>query len=281
VLKLREGIVELYRKVAVSVPPDVEEAMKAARELLEPGSEAERAVAEMLKGIRASRGKTTPVCEDTGVPVFYVSIPDGISHRQIEATIMEATRIATEKVPLKANAVDVVTGANTGDNTGEGFPVIYTEESAGTNLTIEMILTSPRDENEGRTYKLPVEEIGAKRDLEGVRKCVMDTVTKAGGRGCPPYIIGVGIGASREQAARLSKKQLLRKLSDANPNEILQAMEEQLVRDINGLGIGPLGLGGGLTALGVKLGVYHRHTESYIVDVSLSCWANRRGKLIW
>jgi len=280
-LKLREGIVELYRKVAVSVPPDVEDAMKTARDALEPGSDEEKAVTEMLKGIRASRGKTVPVCEDTGVPVFHVKIPVGISHREIENTIKEATRIATKKVPLSANAVDVITDTNTGDNTGDGFPVIYLEESASSNLTVELILTAPRDENEGQTYKLPVKELGAERNLDGVKKCVLDAVKRAGGRGCPPYIIGVGIGASREQAVRLSKLQLLRKLSDKNPNSTLQSLEEELLSDINSLGIGPLGQGGHLTALGVKVGAYHRHTESYIVDVSLSCWANRRGKLIW
>jgi fumarate hydratase class I len=136
-------------------------------------------------------------------------------------------------------------------------------------------------ENVGQLYKLPDEGLKAQRDLEGVRRCVIDTVVRAQGRGCPPYIIGVGIGASKDQVTRLAKDQLMRKLNDTNPTEELAALEGRLLKEINGLGIGPQGLGGRTTALGIKVGVNHRHPASYFVDVSVSCWATRRGRLIW
>jgi len=280
-LKLRDGVVELYRKVATSLPPDVEEAVKAACLLETEGSTAASTLAVIAENIRRARETFRPMCQDTGVPVFYVKVPVGLSHTELRNTIMEATREATLKVPLRPNAVDIVTEKNSGDNTGEGFPVIYFEETSAGTLTIDLMLKGAGSENAGQLYKLPLPEIGAQRDLEGVRRCVLDAVQKAQGRGCPPYIIGVGIGATKDQVTRLAKVQLMRKMNDTSKVRDLAELEQQLLRDINSLGIGPMGLGGRTTALGVKIGVNHRHPASYFVDISVGCWAMRRGRLIW
>ena len=143
------------------------------------------------------------------------------------------------------------------------------------------MLKGSGSENVGQLYKLPVEELKAERDLAGVRKCVIDTVYRAQGKGCPPYIIGVAIGASKDQVTKLAKVQLLRRLGDKNKHKFLYELEKRLLKDINLLKIGPLGFGGRTTALGVKIGVNHRHPASYFVDVSVSCWADRRARLIW
>jgi fumarate hydratase class I len=180
---------------------------------------------------------------------------------------------------LRPNAVDVLTDTNSGDNTGIGFPVVYIEEIRGSTLIIDLMLKGGGSENLGRLYKLPIQELAAERDLEGVRKCVLDAVYKAQGKGCPPYIIGVGIGAAKDQVSRLSKEQLLRGLEDTNQYPLLSRFEKRLLDDINRLGIGPLGFGGGTTALGAKIGVNHRHPAVYFVDVSVSCWADRRARL--
>ncbi|NJD55916.1 MAG: fumarate hydratase [Nitrospirae bacterium] len=280
-LKLRDGVVELYRKVATSLPPDVEEAVKASCAQEEEGSTAASMLSVIAENIRRARETFRPMCQDTGVPVFYVKVPVGLSHAELKNTIVEATREATEKVPLRANAVDVITEKNSGDNTGEGFPVIYFEETSAGTLTIDLMLKGAGSENAGQLYKLPLPEIGAQRDLEGVRRCVLDAVQKAQGRGCPPYIIGVGIGATKDQVTRLAKQQLMRKLNDTNKVAELAELEQRLLADINRLGVGPMGLGGRTTALGVKIGVNHRHPASYFVDVSIGCWAMRRGRLIW
>jgi len=280
-LKLRDGVVELYRKVATSLPPDIEEAVKAACLLETEGSTAASTLAVIAENIRRARETFRPMCQDTGVPVFYVKVPVGLSHTELRNTILEATREATVKVPLRPNAVDIVTEKNSGDNTGDGFPVMYIEETSAGTLTIDLMLKGAGSENAGQLYKLPLPEIGAQRDLEGVRRCVLDAVQKAQGRGCPPYVIGVGIGATKDQVTRLAKVQLMRKLNDASKVRELAELEQQLLRDINSLGIGPMGLGGRTTALGVKIGVNHRHPASYFVDVSVGCWAMRRGRLIW
>lgn len=280
-LKLRDGIVELYRKVATSLPPDIEDALKAALPREAAGSAAHSSLSIILENTRLARETVRPLCQDTGVPVFYLKVPVGLSQIELRETIIEATRMATDKVPLRPNAVDVVTEKNSGDNTGLGFPVIYFEETASGTLTIDLMLKGGGCENAGQTYRLPVSELNAQRDLEGVRRCVIDAVQKAQGKGCPPYIVGIGVGAAKDQVTRLAKEQLMRKLNDSNKVPELASLERRLLEDINQLGIGPHGMGGCTTALGVKIGVNHRHPASYFVDVSLSCWADRRGRLIW
>ncbi|MCG2708796.1 MAG: fumarate hydratase [Thermodesulfovibrionales bacterium] len=280
-LKLRDGIVELYRKVATSLPPDVEDSLKAACVSEKKGSNARYALEVILENIRIARETARPICQDTGVPVFYVKTPIGLSQIELEKTIIEATRVATEKVPLRPNAVDIITDKNTGDNTGIGFPVIYFRETPDSTLSIDLMLKGSGCENVGQTYKLPKEQLKADRDLDGVRKCVLDAVYRAQGRGCSPYTIGVGIGAAKDQVTRFAKEQLMRRLTDTNNIEVLFKLEKRLLKEINTLGIGPLGFGGKTTALGVKIGVNHRHPASYFVDISVCCWANRRGRLIW
>jgi len=280
-LKLRDGIVELYRKVATSLPPDVEDALKSAYASEKKGSNAKKSLEVILENIRLARETSRPICQDTGVPVFYVKTPIGLSQIELEKTIIEATRIATEKVPLRPNAVDIITDKNTGDNTGAGFPIIYFHETPDSTLSIDLMLKGCGCENVGQIYKLPNEELKADRDRDGVRKCILDAVYKAQGRGCPPYTIGGGIGAAKDQVTRLAKEQLMRRLTDINNSDILSKLEKRLLKEINALGIGALGFGGKTTALGVKIGVNHRHPASYFVDISVSCWANRRGRLIW
>jgi fumarate hydratase, class I len=280
-LDFRNAIVELYRTAASSLPSDVEASLRRAGGKEEKGSNAASALAAILENIGRARETGRPLCQDTGVPVFFIRIPCGISHLAVKGTIIKATRVASRNIPLRPNAVDVLTERNSGDNTGVGFPVIYCEETKGSSIVIDLMLKGAGSENIGQLYKLPVEDIGAERDLEGVRRCVLDAIYKAQGKGCPPYIIAVGIGASKDQVTRLSKEQLLREIEDVNSHKTLSALEKRLLRDVNRLGIGPLGFGGRTTALGVKVGVNHRHPASYFVDVSISCWADRRARLIW
>lgn len=279
-LKLRDGIVELYRKAATSIPPDVEEALKSSL-AVEDSPAAKEALGLIIDNIRTARQTAGPVCQDTGVPVFHVKTPRGLSQIELAKTIREATAIATEKVPLRPNAIDIITGENTGDNTGIGFPIIYFEETREDTLRLELLLKDAGCENAGQIYSLPVKELGAERDLEGVRRCVVDAVRRAKGKGCPPYTLGVGIGAADDQVAVLARQQLFRRLNDFSEYPAIADLEKRLLTDINELGIGPHGLGGRTTAIGVKIGINHRHAASYWVSVSVSCWASRRARLIW
>ena len=279
--ELHDAIVELYRRAATSLPADVENALKSSLRREDAGSNARSALSTILKNTDIARKTSRPICQDTGVPVFFLKVPAGFSHLKLREEIFKATRIATREIPLRPNAVDVLTDKNSGDNTGIGFPVIYIEETGSKRLTIDLMLKGSGSENIGQLYKLPIAELGAERDLEGVRRCVLDAVYTAQGRGCPPYIVGVGIGATKDQVTRLAKEQLIRTVEDSNEFKVLSGLEKNLLKDINRLGIGPLGLGGRTTAIAVKIGVNHRHPASYFVDVSMACWADRRARLIW
>lgn len=278
-LKLRDGIVELYKKVATSIPPDVEDAIKKSLSS-EKNPRDRESLTRIANTIRTSRQTPRPACIDTGIPIFKVKVPRGLSHTEMTNTLREATAIATQKVPLALSAVDILTGENSGDNTGLGFPVIYLTEAPDDTLTVDLMLRAGDCENYGRAYSLPVEKLHAERDLDGVRKCVLDCVKRAGGKGCPPYTIGVGIGATRDQVAVLAVHQLFRKLPDESEYPVIAELEQRLLREVNE-GTGPIGNGGGATAIGIKIGINHRHPEAYLVEVALSCWANRRGRLIW
>jgi fumarate hydratase class I len=278
---LRDAIVELYRRAATSLPPDVENALKSSLRREDTGSSAKAALSTILKNIDIARETSRPICQDTGVPVFFLKVPAGFSHLKLKKEIFRATRTATREIPLRPNAVDVLTDRNSGDNTGTGFPVIYIEETNSRKLTVDLMLKGSGSENIGQLYKLPAAELGAERNLEGVRRCVLDAICTAQGRGCPPYIVGVGIGATKDQVTRLAKEQLMRTVEDLNEHKTLARLEKDLLKDINRLGIGPLGLGGKTTAIGVKIAVNHRHPASYFVDVSIACWADRRARLIW
>lgn len=279
-LKLRDGIVELYKRVSTSVPADVEDAIKSAC-ASEEGALAKESLSIMLKNIRLARQTSRPVCQDTGIPFFHVKVPRGLSYAEIRNTIREATVKATEKVPLRQNAVDVITEKNSGDNTGAGFPVIHLEDTTDGSLKIDLVLRGADCENIGQTYRLPLDILRAESDLRGVRRCVLHAIQKAQGKGCPPYVIGIGIGASIDQASALARNQLLRRISDRSEHPVIAELESRLLNEINQLGIGAMGLGGRTTATGVKIGVNHRHVSSYVVDVSVCCWLHRRGRLIW
>jgi fumarate hydratase class I len=280
-IKLRDRVVELYRKAATSLPSDVEDALRYSYKSEKEGSIAKATLSSILENITIARETGRPICQDTGVPVFFVKTPKGLGQLELRETIIEATKIATETIPLRPNAVDIITDKNSGDNTGVGFPLIYCEESLSSTLTIELMLKGSGCENVSQLYRLPLEELKAERDFDGVRRCGLDAVYRAQGRACPPYIIGIGIGACRDQVTRLSKEQLKRRLEDRNDITVLSELETRLLEEINQLGIGPSGLGGKTTAIGVKIGVNHRHPASYFVDVSICCWAHRKAYLEW
>ena len=128
----------------------------------------------------------------------------------------------------------------------------------------------------GRQYSLPCDELNAGRDMRGVRLVVLDALRRAEGKGCPPGILGVCIGGDRGSGYGESKRQLLRRLDDTNPDPVLRALEDRILEEGNRLGIGPLGLGGNTTLLGVKIGALHRLPACYFVTISYMCWEHRR-----
>lgn len=278
-MELVDAIVGMYNKVATELPSDVLNALKRTKDLETKGTASYSAMDTILENIELAKNESKPMCQDTGTPIFYVKVGKGMPQNHIRKIIIEATKRATKEIPLRPNAVDSLTGKNSGDNTGIGIPIIYFEEWDKDYLFIQLMLKGGGSENICRLYKLPNTELGAGRDLEGIKKCVIDAVFKAQGEGCPPGIVGVGIGGTRAAACKLSARQLLRTLTDKNQDSILEKFENEMLEQLNSMGIGPMGLGGKTAVLGVKAGAMHRHPASFFVDVSFFCWAARRGSL--
>ncbi len=278
---LKEPILELIRLAATDLPPDVEAGLRDSLGQEEPGSAARGALETILKNVEMARQNSTPICQDTGTPLFYVQYPEGWSTRRLKEQIQQAVAEATRRAYLRPNAVDSLSGTNSGNNLGDDhFPTIHFEEIAGDSLEIELMLKGGGCENVGAQYSLPNSALGAGRDLAGVRKVALDAVQKAQGKGCAPGILGIAIGGDRGSSFAASKETLLRQLDDTNTNPELAELEERLTEESNQLGIGPMGFGGKTTVLGTKITATHRLPASYFVSVSYMCWAYRRRRMI-
>lgn len=276
---MKNHFVELIRRAACCLPQDVILALEQARDREDPHSNAASALRDILANCGLAEASSRPLCQDTGTHIWYVHYPRSLSQAAIEADIIEATREATRLSYLRPNAVHPLTGRNTGDNVGHGAPVIHMHEWDQDHLMADLLLKGGGSENVSTTYSLPHGPTKADRDVEGVRRVVIDAVFEAQGRGCGPGIIGIGIGGDRATSMVEAKEQLFRSLADRNPDPLLDQLERRLLEDCNSLGVGPMGFGGKTTVLGVKAGVRHRLPASFFVSIAYICWAARRGSV--
>jgi fumarate hydratase, class I len=273
--------VELVRRTSTDLPADVEAALRRAHDREEPNSPAQGTLDAILENVRLSRESSTPICQDTGTPIFYIYYPAGWSTLELKRQIREAVAQATAQSYLRPNSVDSLTGKNPGNNLGDDFPSLHFEEWEESFLRVDLMLKGGGCENVGAQYSLPDTRLGAERDLEGVRRAVLDAVYQAQGFGCAPGIIGVAVGGDRGMSYVKSKEQFFRALEDDSPNPKLAALEQRLADEANQLGIGPMGFGGKTTVLRVKIDSMERLPASYFVTASYMCWADRRRTLIY
>lgn len=273
---ITEHFVELIKSTSTDLSPDVESALADACKQEREGSAAQGAMQTIMENVRLARETARPICQDTGTPIFHVWYPRGVSQRQLREQIAGAVRIATERAYLRPNAVEALSGKNSGDNTGVDFPTIHFDEWENDYLKVSLMLKGGGSENCGCQYSVPSPEFPASRDIKGVRKAVLDAAFRAQGLGCAPGILGVGIGGDRGSGMIKAKEQLFRPLGDHNPDPELDQMEKQLHREINELGIGPMGFGGKTTVFGVKIAQLHRVPACFFVSIAYMCWADRR-----
>ena len=279
---LTDQILELVRLTSTDLPRDVEEKLRKSKDQEAEGSAAEGALDTILKNVEMAREKSTPICQDTGTPIFYIAYPEGWSTRKLSTQIKDAVIQATAKAYLRPNSVNSVTGKNTGDNSGdEHYPSLHFQEVEGDELIIDLILKGGGCENVSTQYKLPDPSLKADRDLDGVRKTALDAVMKAQGKGCSPGVLGIAIGGDRGSSYAGSKEALLRQLDDKNPDPTLSELEKKITQQANQLDIGPMGFRGKTTVLGTKIKNLHRLPASYFVSISYMCWAFRRRRMIW
>ena len=272
-----ETFLELIRRASTELPADVVSAIEEGRDAEESQGLASIALGTILNNIELARDGSAPICQDTGTPVVWIHHPVGMSTRKLKAEFEAAGREATARRFLRPNAVDTLTGSNTGDGAGRGIPFFHFEEWDEPGIEARMILKGGGSENVGTQYKLPDTGLGAGRDLDGVRRAVLDAVFQAQGKGCAPGVLGVCVGGDRVSAFEQSKRQLLRPLKDTNPVPELAELEDRLLQEGNELGIGPMGFGGTTTLLAVKIGVLDRLPACYFVTISYMCWADRRA----
>ncbi|TFG12545.1 fumarate hydratase [Candidatus Thorarchaeota archaeon] len=271
---IQDTTFRLLKKAATELPADVEAAIRAAHER-ETNETAKTQFAAILKNLEiASTG--VPMCQDTGIMIFYVTVGDEFPYmREIEDALIAATKKATKEVPLRPNAVNPIVGGNSGDNTGRKIPWINWAVVPGDALEITAFPKGGGSEN--------VSIVGMLKPgvgLTGVKKLVVDNAMDYMGKACSPNIIGVGIGGGADIAIKVAKQQLLRPLDDSHPDPYVAKIEKELEDAINAAKIGPMGLGGDTTVLGVKVDYAMRHPASLPVGVAVQCWASRRSKAI-
>jgi len=273
---LKASLVELIRRTSAEIPDDVNRALVTALENEKKGTIAASALKIIEQNIGLAKRKSQPICQDTGSVIFYVECPVGFDQIACEEAAREAVKEATKIGYLRQNSVDSLTGKNAGTNLGPGAPMVHFHQHRSPDIAVRLVLKGGGCENVGSQYSLPAEKLHANRDLDGCRKVILDAVLQAQGKGCGPGILGVCIGGDRATGYEFSKQQFLRLLDDRNPNPELDALEQDILKTANELGIGPMGFGGKTTLLGVKICAANRVPASFFVSVSYMCWAYRR-----
>jgi fumarate hydratase class I len=276
---LHESLVQLITQTSTNLPPDVREAMGVAVERETPRTQAAQALSIIASNIDMAASDEGPICQDTGMPTFFVHTPVGVNQIALRKAIRAAVAEATRRGKLRPNSVDSLTGKNTGDNLGVETPVIHFEQWELDEIEVKLILKGGGCENKNIQYSLPCEldHLGrADRTLEGVRKSILHAVWQAQGQGCAPGAVGVCIGSDRAHGYDLAKQELLRTLDDVNPIPELEKLESEIMQEANRLGVGAMGFGGNVSLIGCKITAANRLPASFFVSVAYDCWAFRR-----
>lgn len=214
-----------------------------------------------------------PLCQDTGLAVFFVEMGEDlrIEGMNIREAINEGVRKGYADGYLRKSACDPLTRANTKDNTPA---IIHFDIVPGDRLKIAFMAKGGGSENMSRVTMLSPAQGWA-----GIKKFVIERVAEAGPNPCPPTVVGIGVGGTFDYSPILAKKALLRKLDDVNPDPTLAAMEDELLEALNKLGIGPMGLGGKTTCLGVKIAMSPCHIASLPLAVNIQCHSSRHQEV--
>ena len=262
----------ILKQAVIYLPEDVKQALKKAyaEETSETGKTQLKAV---LDNIELAEKYQAPVCQDTGTIIFYIKAGAKAKDLdKIEEALINATRRATKEVPLRPNSVDPFTQKNSGDNTGRYIPFLHWETVSGDSLELTVMTKGGGSENVCVTGMLVPGE-----GIKGLKKFVVDAVIKAGAQPCPPNILGVAIGGGADIAMKLAKKTLLKPLNEPNQDPEIAKLEKEIFEAANMTGIGPMGLGGKTTVLGVHVDYAFRHPASFPAAVAFNCWAARRA----
>ncbi|MFA5396926.1 MAG: fumarate hydratase [Methanogenium sp.] len=260
---VRQATVHALRVAEIHLPNDVKDALERAY-AAEENPVARRELEAIRENIKMAESRNVPLCQDTGVPVVYITIPPDVPFTDaIREGVEDGVRQATAEIPLRPNVVSPCTRENTRDNCGMGMPAVHI--TPGETFTLTVLPKGAGSENVSALRMfLPSE-------TKAITRFITETVLRAGGKPCPPVILGIGIGSTADGAMSLAKEALLVPLGAMNH------LEQEIYDAVNALGIGPMGLGGKTTCLGVRIKEGGCHTASLPVALNVQCWAARRA----
>lgn len=271
--KITEKVKESVIKINYHLDDSLVGLIKKAREN-ETKELSKSILDDIIENQEIARGGDVPLCQDTGVVVVFMEIGrEVVLDGDIYEAINEGVRQGYGEGYLRKSIVNhPFTRVNTLDNTPA---IIHTKIVEGDKIKLKIASKGGGSENMSKVTMLTPAD-----GIEGVKKLVLDTIFNAGGKPCPPIIVGVGIGGNLEKSALLAKEALLRELDDSNSNEEIKQLENDLYTEINELGVGPMGVGGKTTCLAVKINYFPMHIASLPVAINIQCHSSRHTEVI-
>ncbi|MGZ5098476.1 MAG: fumarate hydratase [Usitatibacter sp.] len=273
-LQVEEVARELYIRALKILPPDVKAGF-ARLAAAETDATAQKVLGTMITNIRVAEETENLLCQDTGIPIYNVTIGRDvdIEGAELQRAIRRGCERATREHPLRSSVVHPITRRNEQTSCGAGVPSIHVEFSDDERrLVIEMIPKGSGSENNSwLKMAIPAEGVNA------IKTFVVDCVLDAGGKTCPPTIVGVGIGGTSDLCVALAKRAATRALGSSCPDPEGAALEASLTEAVNSLGVGPQGLGGDSTAFAVHVEIAATHITMNPVAVNLQCHSARRA----
>jgi fumarate hydratase subunit alpha len=272
-----KAITQAVQEAAIAANYELSEDLQAALargETAEESASGREIFRQLLENARIASQERIPLCQDCGLTVIFAEVGQEVQvvGGDFHEAVQEGVRQGYQEGYLRKSLCHPLTRQNTGDNTPA---VIHSEIVPGDKLRLTVVPKGGGSENMSRLFMLKPAEGWA-----GIKEKVVLTVQEAGPNPCPPIIVGVGLGGTFERAALLAKKALLRELGTPNPDPQLAALEGELLEAVNSLGIGPQGLGGRITALGVHLLMQPCHIASLPVAVNIQCHASRHKEVV-
>jgi fumarate hydratase subunit alpha/L(+)-tartrate dehydratase alpha subunit len=264
----------LYVWALKDIPQDLRDALEAAC-ARETSPQGQRVLQTIVRNVRVADEEKNLVCQDTGIPVYYCRVGERfpLHPARIYEALRDGTERATVEHPLRSNTVHTLTRENTGQNVGYRVPIVHWEFVPGFDgLDVKCVPKGSGSENMS-FLKMCVPADG----VAGIKRFVLDCIVGAGGKPCPPGIVGVGIGGSADYAMHLAKEAIARPVGTRNPDPEVAKLEQELFELLNETGIGPMGLGGDVTVLQVHVEHADTHMTLNPVAVNYQCWAARRA----
>jgi fumarate hydratase subunit alpha/L(+)-tartrate dehydratase alpha subunit len=271
--QVEEVAKELYVRALKILPPDIKEGF-ARLDRSETDATAKKVLGTMITNIRVAEQTENLLCQDTGIPIYNVTIGRGveIAGVDLERAIQRGCERATKEHPLRSSVVHPITRKNAHTSCGPGVPAIHIGFSDDERLVIEMIPKGSGSENNSwLKMAIPAEGVNA------IKTFVVDCVLDAGGKTCPPTIVGVGIGGTSDLCVALAKRAATRALGTHCEDPEGAALESSLTEAVNELGVGPQGLGGDSTAFAVHVEIAATHITMNPVAVNMQCHSARRA----